>query len=273
MRVGRNQIQIARRADLYEYLLRYHPDSVKKAGFGRLQHKQHDSLIITQGKGFCHNSRNKTGNGVDYLMEYHGYSFQRAVAALATFAGAAEPVQRVTTYTKPETTSGAFKRVFAYLTVTRKIPRDVVTELIAKKLLSEDLQHNCVFASDACNYSELVGTLSDVRFKGIAPGSDADGYWVAGNVDADTVYICESAIDAVSLFAIQKTIAPERAAAVASIGGLKPAAVRRLQERFSTCVIAVDNDDAGEKFAATFPELRRIKSKWKDWNEDLCKSY
>ena len=76
MRVGRNQIQTARRADLYEYLLRYHSDSVKKADAVRLQHVVYDSLIITKGKGWVRNSQSETGNGIDYLMEYHGYTFQ-----------------------------------------------------------------------------------------------------------------------------------------------------------------------------------------------------
>lgn len=275
MRVGRNQIQAARIADLHDYLLQYHAETVKKAGHNRLQNVEHDSLIITKGKGYCHNSISETGNGVDYLTKYLGYSFQRAVAALASFSGSTGQIYRPEKYKRPESVSGAYKRVFAYLTVTRKIPRDIVTNLIAKKLLSEDVQHNCVFASDSSNYAELVGTLSDIRFKGIAPGSDSDGYWLMGNANAETVYICESAVDAISLCAIQSTIAPERAnmAAFASIGGLKPAAVRRLQERFATCVLAVDRDDAGDNFATTFSELRRIKPKSKDWNEDLCKTY
>lgn len=273
MRVGRKQIQAARIADLHDYLLQYHAETVKKAGHNRLQNVDHDSLIITKGKGYCHNSINETGNGVDYLTRYLGYSFQRAVAALAAFSGESGEIFVQETYKRPESVSGAYKRAFAYLTVTRKIPREIVTELISKKLLSEDVQHNCVFTSESNNYAELVGTLSDIRFKGIAEGSDSDGYWLMGNVDAETVYICESAIDAISLFAIQKAISDERAktAAFVSIGGLKPAAVRRLQERFGTCVLAVDRDEAGNIFSAGFPELRRIKPKSKDWNEDLCK--
>ncbi len=272
MRVGRNQIQAARVADLYDYLLRHHAETVKKAGHNRLQNVDHDSLIITKGKGYCHNSINETGNGIDYLTRYLDYSFQRAVTALAAFSGVQEPNTPPTVYKHPESVSGAYKRVFAYLTITRKIPRDVVTRLISEKLLSEDPQHNCVFATGFCNYAELVGTLSNVRFKGIVPGADSDGYWLMGNPQAKTVYICESAIDAISLFCVARSLRDNSDLAYASIGGLKPAAVRRLQERFSECVLAVDRDDAGDIFAASFPELRRIKPKNKDWNEDLCKT-
>lgn len=271
MRVGRNQIQAARVADLHDYLLQYHGETVKKAGHNRLQNVDHDSLIITKGKGYCHNSINETGNGVDYLTKYLGYSFQRAVAALAAFSGVQEPTPARETYKRPESVSGAYKRVFAYLTITRKIPKDVVTRLISEKLLSEDPQHNCVFASSCCNYAELVGTLSDVRFKGIVPGADSDGYWLMGNPRAQTVYICESAIDAISLFCVARSHRDNSDLAYASIGGLKPAAVRLLQERFAECVLAVDRDEAGDNFAASFPELRRIRPKSKDWNEDLCK--
>ncbi len=270
MRVGRNQIQAARRADLHDYLLQYHSETVKKAGHNRLQHIDHDSLIITKGKGYCHNSINETGNGVDYLTKYLDYSFQRAVAALAAFSGVQEPIAYAEPYQRPKTLQGAYKRVFAYLTVTRKIPRDVVTELISQNLLAEDPQHNCVFVSSSCDYAELVGTLSDVRFKGIVPGSDSDGYWLMGNPNAKTVYICESAIDAISLFSVARALRDNSDLAYVSIGGLKPAAVRRLQEQFSECVLAIDRDDAGDKFAQAFPELRRIRPKFKDWNEDLC---
>lgn len=270
MRVGRNQIQAARVADLYEYLLQYHSDTVKKAGAGRLQSIDHGSLIITKEKGYCHNSQSETGNGVDYLTKYLGYSFQRAVAALASFSGQEGHLYAPSSYKRPESISGAYKRVYAYLTIKRRIPRETITRLINQKLLSEDTQHNCVFASDCCNYAELVGTLSDIRFKGISPGSDSDGYWLMGNSEANTVYICESAIDAISLFCIAKKIKDNSGLAYVSIGGLKPAAVKKLMERFSECVIAVDRDSAGDEFAATFPELRRIKPKLKDWNEDLC---
>lgn len=269
MRVGRNQIQAARVADLHDYLLRYHGDTVKKAGHNRLQHIDHDSLIITKGKGYCHNSINETGNGIDYLTRYLDYSFQRAVAALAAFSGVQEPENPPTAYKRPEGISGAYKRVFAYLTTTRGIPKDVVSRLIEEKLLSEDPQHNCAFISNSCDYAELVGTLSDVRFKGIVPGSESDGYWLMGDPKAATVYVCESAIDAVSLFCVARSYRDNSDLAYASIGGLKPAAVRRLQERFPECVIAVDRDDAGNAFAESFPELRRIKPKNKDWNEDL----
>ena len=92
MRVGENQKKAARVADLYGYLLQYHPNTVKSAGQNRLQHIEHDSLIITKGLGYVHNSKGETGNSIDYLMRYLGYSFQRAVAALAAFDGEYMPI-------------------------------------------------------------------------------------------------------------------------------------------------------------------------------------
>ena len=274
MRVGRDMITAARVADLHDYLLKYHADTVKRAGHNRLQNIEHDSLIITKGKGFVHNSINRSGNGIDYLTEYLGYSFTRAVAALAAFSVGNGYTATETPYKPPEAAKNAFRRVFAYLTVTRGIPRTVVTKLIADKLLIEDEQHNCCFVSKQCNYAELNGTYTNIRFKGISEGSESNGYWLIGNESADTVYICESAIDAVSLFALAQKKQPNNDSyAVASIGGLKPAAVHRLMQDFKTCVIAVDNDAAGDIFAEEFSNLRRIKPNNKDWNEDiLCKT-
>lgn len=282
MRVGRNQIQAARRADLYEYLLRYHPDSVKKADHSRLQHVAHDSLIITKGMGWVRNSQSETGNGIDYLMEYHGYTFQRAVAALATFAGeycdeeTCKEIRTTPTYSNtpqeakkepfktPNRIDGRFTRVFAYLSNTRKLDIKIIQHLIDKNLLYEDERHNCVFFSAQSQYAELVGTLSQKRFKGIAAGSDEDGYWMFG-ATGGKIYVCESAIDAASLFQLRR----ERAG-YASIGGLKPESIKRIQADFpsSEIILAVDADDAGDKFSAKLPDLQRITPTiGKDWND------
>lgn len=271
MRVGEEQKKAARKADLYGYLLQYHSDTVQKSGHNRLQNKEHDSLIITKGKGYCHNSINETGNGIDYLMKYLGYSFTRAVAVLANFGGFEDSAGETISPAPSKAFNGNFKRVFAYLTKTRGIPAAVVDSLIKKKLLYEDERHNCVFNSADCNYSELVGTLSNIRFKGISPQSDSDGYWMYGAELPNTIYICESAIDAISLSVIQTRIRDTSDIAWISIGGLKPAAVNRLIHIYDDdrCVLAIDNDEAANKFAAAFPTLRRIKPKAKDWNEDI----
>ena len=271
MRVGEQQKKAARRADLYGYLLTYHADTVQKSGHNRLQNKEHDSLIITKGKGYCHNSINESGNGIDYLIKYLGYSFTRAVAVLADFGGFVDSAEETTPSAPSKAFNGNFSRIFAYLTKTRGIPAAAVDSLIKKKLLYEDERHNCVFISADCNYSELVGTLSNIRFKGISPQSDSDGYWLHGAELPNTLYICESAIDAISLSVIQTRIKDTSDIAWVSIGGLKPAAVNRLIQTYDAerCVLAIDNDTAADKFAAAFPTLRRIKPKFKDWNEDI----
>ena len=165
MRVGEDQKRAARRADLYGYLLQYHSDTVQKSGHNRLQNREHDSLIITKGKGYCHNSINETGNSIDYLIKYLGYSFTRAVAVLADFQGFCSSTEETTPSVPSKPFKGNFRRVFAYLTKTRGIPAAVIDSLIKQNLLYEDENHNCVFSSLDCNYAELVGTLSNIRFK------------------------------------------------------------------------------------------------------------
>lgn len=271
MRVGRNQIQSARKADLYEYLLCYHSDTVQKCGHNRLQNNEHDSLIITRGKGYVHNSINQSGNAIDYLTKYLGYDFTRAVAILSHFEGVSINSEEELPSTMPKAYNGNFRRIFGYLNKTRGIPNNTIQELVNDKLLYEDERHNCVFCSVDCTYSEIVGTLSEIRFKGIPKNSDSDGYWKFGAEFPERLYICESAIDAISLAVIQSKIKSVPGVAWVSIGGLKPAAINRLIATYdeSRCVLAIDNDDAGDKMAAAFNQLRRIKPKGKDWNEDL----
>lgn len=287
MRVGRNQIQAARRADLYEYLLRYHPNTVKRADHSRLQHIDHDSLIITKGMGFCHNSKGETGNGVDFLTRYLGYDFPRAVAALSTFEGECfrEDIHQTSSNTltdtsqnakkapfkAPERFDGPFTKVWAYMTKTRKIDAKIVQFLFDKGLLYEEYdqkhdKHNCIFLSQNAEYAEKNGTLSNVKFKGSVANVDEDGYWMFGATDSK-IYVCESAIDAVSLYQLRH----ERAG-YASIGGLKDKALHRIQADFPSAeiVIAVDADSAGDAFAAKHTELKRILPEGaNDWNELL----
>jgi len=265
MRVGRNQIQAARIADLYGYLIKYHRDTVISGGVGRLRHVDHDSLIITQGKGFCHNAINESGNGIDYLTKYLGYSFQRAVVALADFG----PVNDIPiTYNGlrvPERATGAFKQAYAYL-MARGIDSDLISALVHDDLIYQ-AAHNNNICFKADDFIELCGVLTDRRFKGIASGSAPDGYWHFGS--GETAYVCESAIDAMSLYCLHSVQGKPAPAQYCSMAGLKQATLDRILKTYINVILCVDNDSAGDAFATANDGLERRVPQFKDWNEDL----
>ena len=119
----------------------------------------------------------------------------------------------------------------------------------------------------------------DIKFKKIAQGSDPDGFWLIGDKNADTVYVCESAIDAISLMMLHQKYAPQEKACYASMGGLKDQAVEHLKTLFKNVIIAVDNDYSADEFREKHDDLYNIipsekigrnNQKTKDWNDILC---
>ena len=113
--------------------------------------KEHDSLSIRFGySGYMRFSNQETGNSIDFLVRYLGYSFRDAVKALA---GYSEPVlnsrsvnQEIRDICIPEKAEPPFTRVFAYLTIQRGIPADLVRQLFHKHLLYQEKKTgNAVF--------------------------------------------------------------------------------------------------------------------------------
>jgi len=273
-KVSLDDIRKARKSDLLGYLQARHPDKIVPAGAGRARFVDHDSCVITRGLGYCHNSRNETGNSIDFLVNYLGYSFADAVEALCAFGGFAvsavsdaKPLPMVL----PARVEGPYQRLYAYLT-GRGISADTITRLVDSRLLYEDAEHhNAVFVAKDLDFAELHGTLTQIRYKSVVSGSDPDGYWSCGATDnPETAYVCESAIDAVSLAELQY----DPHARYCSIAGVKPNAVRRIIRDFPTSkvILAVDNDEAGSNLCDQFPDLSRQSPNLKDWNDDLRNS-
>lgn len=287
MRVGRDIIKCARRANLRAFLEDNYPDTVKTIGINRAQSRAHDSLIITDNFGWYRHSTEEHGNAVDYLVQYLGYDFVSAVRVLLPYAPDYEDIicdtivapkkhiasdketsKKTKDFKLPEKCSGPYARVYAYLSETRKIPTYIIDDMIEDKILYQDKRGNCVFNSCVCNYAELRGTSTygDKPFKQIAAGSESDGYWKYPTRKKRKAYICESAIDAISL----RAILGESSAAYVSMGGLKASALERITDEYDTCVIAVDNDEAGNEFYSKHcAGMERIVPVNKDWNEDL----
>ena len=90
---------------------------------------------------------------------------------------------------------------------------------------------------------------------------------------AETVYVCESGIDAISLYELHRMDGHDTNAWYASIGGVaKQKAIDRIKNKYffnENVIIAVDNDEAGEKCRTRNPDLKSIIPIHKDWNEDL----
>ena len=159
-----------------------------------------------------------------------------------------------------------------YLTA-RGIPEETVLFLIQKGLLYQDSPHgNAVFVTPDEDYCEIRGT-GNKPFHGCREKRPYNFWYFLTDVKPETAYICEAAIDAVSLMLIHKQQGKTAPAVYVSIGGVaNQQTIDRLKKRIPT-VLAVDNDPAGKECRARNPEIPALIPVRKDWNDDLRNSY
>lgn len=200
------------------------------------------------------------------------------------------------------------EQIITYLT-GRGISNETVKMLISKGLLYQDENNNAVFVNSEFDWGEIrrTDTLADYKcvhensclkfwnaednglcesrtyckryksntFRSILKNSRRDGFWwfQSGNSPAAFIYICESAIDAISLYELNQLEGSNLNAVYVSIGGAnKQAAIDRIKSKKCDrmVVIATDNDVTGNECRdRNFPDAYSKMPKNKDWNEDL----
>lgn len=210
----------------------------------------------------------------------------------------------------PKPLDGRYRNLYAFLTA-RKIPADVIQLLIDRGLLYQSEKwNNVIFVSPQGDYCELRGTNSyaDHRCRKrneCERYSSADHRWCSQMAfcqdykpdpfhgcrktrpdrfwyfdpkpgePSEYIYICEAAIDAVSLYVIHQRKKNNGGKSVyVSIGGVaNQQAIDRLVRgsKHRKVVLAVDNDQAGQDCRDRNPDLAYVLPKNKDWNDDLKK--
>lgn len=270
MSYTKEQQEQAWQADVVEYLLRYHRSDVKKEGsFLRLKA---DKKVVFKGRSYFDNGKCEHGGPVDALMKYFGYTAERAIVALAGGEGTeTKPTEKkkkgMPHYADmPKPTSERYSRVWAYLHRTRGIPSDMINELMKRHLLYQDERANAVFINPAGDTAEIRGTNSYVPFKSTRRTKQGGFWWYQPEGEhAERAYICESAIDAISLFLL---IGDRQAVYVSMAGVGNTAIIDRIARRMPT-VICTDNDQAGDEVRMRYGWLYTIRPYGKDFNDDL----
>ena len=282
MQVTKEQIQLARQVDLVPFLLEYFPGKVRKVGISVCLRDNKSIYIRSGSSGYKDYSTNETGNAIDLLTKHLNVNFVDAVILLCssgyTTSCAADRYVSMSSSDSialPAAVAPPYKNVFAYLLHHRKIPAECISMLMSENLLYQDDHNNAVFVNYERDYAEIRGTLTlegTKPFHGCRKKSP-DRFWYLHphiTTKVRRVYICESAIDAISLYIIHEEhkIKTDENAYV-SIGGVANyKTIDRVSSRIDT-VLAVDNDKAGDLCAMRYTSLCRIKPEAKDWNEDL----
>lgn len=288
--VSRNEIRLARAAPLYEFLVARHMDLFRKCG-SSLYMIEHDGIYIKQGfPGFNDFSSDQQGNPIDFLMQYLGYSFVDAVRLLndqypayfkrecegdnTNVDGLVRVADHSETIQLPAVAQKPYKNMYAYL-MKRGIPAQVIRELEAQNLIYQEKgTNNIVFLNKEKDYCELRGTFTYAEhpYHGCRKlGPDRFWYMSGDGGKPQKAYVCEAAIDAISLYIIHWRTRKAENALYVSIGGVaNQRAILRVKEMLPV-VLAVDNDCAGDNCRERNPDLPSIVPVNKDWNEDLLR--
>lgn len=283
--------------------------------------KEYPGLCINpdQNQWYYHyTNTGRTNNSLDCLTLVLGRDFKQAVYELTghdvTEKRSADfPKSNAPKYTSPPIIDSTAKekkalkmpehaqnmrQMFAYFCQTRKIPYNIVEELVHAKLLyqSQNIVHttvngtpqtfknaNAVFVhrseTGEIIGGEIQGCNSFKRYKGIVAGTGESAFMFtpvpSKNGKPKRAYIFESAIDLMSFYAFCDKKKIEGSIFV-SMAGLKPTVPKKLEEQGVKIISCVDNDDAGRKFESEngFQRSASVKSfldekGFKDWNELL----
>ena len=238
-------------------------------------------VISVTGQKFMNWTQDTGGGGaIDLVMQLRRYDFKTAVFWLsANFPDYPIPA--------PETTACVPKQALAlpkrddtrvpqiknYLRQQRCIPAELIDFLVRSTKLYADDRANAVFLllgkEKTVVGAELRGT-SHSRWHGLAPGSRKDlGYFSVAAAGAVKVVLCESAIDAISYFALQ----PNCTALSTAGANPNPGWLSILVNKGFDIYCGFDSDDTGDSVAdrmiRLYPTVKRLRPPNKDWNEVL----
>lgn len=243
---------------------------LKKGSYYTL--KEHDSVMISlKRKKYWQNSNPSGGRAlgtggsvIDFAMNFGGYSRDEAIRELIRFGNIRydnEPMIKQTRELRkteninielnlPEA-SDSVRNVFAYLIKTRAIAKEVVTELMKRQMIYQDIHKNCVFVGydidnmDKVVYACLRGTNTYKQFRGDVQGCDySKGIYVQNG--SEKLVVAEAFIDAMSIMTINGK--DWKKYDYIALGGTgKYEAIKTYLDKGKTkkLLIATDNDKGG----------------------------
>lgn len=281
------QKQRANAVDLVDFL---HRQGEKLLKSGREKRLASDHSITVRGNQWFDHASEKGGCAIDFVQMFYGKSFPDAVTMLLN--GEQGQAYRPSEQRRPEPPKpfvlpeahSDMRRVYAYLTKTRCIDREVVSFFAKAKMLYEDSKyHNAVFVGfdqdGIARHAHKRGTYTQGEpFKGNIDSCDPRySFHYTGR--SDTVYVFEAPIDLLSFLSLYQKDWQQHSY-VALCGVSEHALLQLLSEQpqVQKIGLCLDNDKAGIKARERITNIlaergyRNVFSLFshqKDWNEDL----
>lgn len=296
------EIRQAHEVDMVEFLENYlgmEHGFYRSAG-GEYRSKEHSGLAVhPDGRQWSWFSHAIDGNdAIDFLQRYEKMTFYDAVEVLLREYPVITNVtenRRNCNENECETPSpllfepdksSSYRRLYAYLTKTRCIDREIVCSLIHDDKMYQDERGNIVFRGfdefGNVRYATRRGTYSGKRFCRECRGSDKRYGFRFGDDRTDMVYVFESPIDGMSHATMElHTVGEWKEKCRLSLGGVSDAALEeylRTHPHVKKIILCLDNDESGnsaaDKMMRKYDELgysvERETPRMKDFNEDLC---
>ena len=251
----------------------------------RKWHTPEGVLSVTGAKFMNWNCGRGGGGAIDLAMQLHHLDFKAAVDWLVEhFPGVVpEPVVTPTPRLSPQLPSpdpSKLQRVRQYLVHQRALAPALLEPLIQSGTLYADARANAVFLllgkENSPVGAELRGTTARL-WRGLAPGSQKDlGCFAvpippSSNLQnaASPIILCESAIDALSSFALHPHCR------CLSTAGARPSPLwlQPLLNQTAPIYCGFDADPTGDLMAASMialhPAVKRLRPPAHDWNDVL----
>jgi|TARA_Y100000310_G_C20536336_1_gene741047 hypothetical protein len=245
-------------------------------------HKWHtlQGILSVNGTKFINWNRGMGGGGaIDLVIHLHRCGFQQALHWLEGHVPAASspppPSAIQPNWRLPAPDPNRLPRVRDYLRTQRRLPAALIEGLVQSATLYADDRANAVFLllgkDNLPVGAELRGTSSRL-WRGMAPGSRKDlGFFSIPTAPGNKVILCESAIDAISCFALY----PQYRCISTAGARPNPLWLPSLIQETPQVYCGFDADPTGEAMAqamiALHPTVQRLPPSRHDWN-DLLKS-
>ena len=264
--------------------------------------KEHDSVRIDPIKNiFFQNSTGARGSIIDFALTFTSLPLGEILADFEKRVYSGNNVKKEIIdkkFVKDESQMPAekllvlprkdvnMKNVFAYLIKQRMIDKDIVGEMVHRKMLYQDQRKNCVFVSyknKEAVFATIRGTNTYKKYVGDAKGCDYSHSFFIDN-RADKLLITESVIDAMSKMELFKMASVDyhlyNYLVIAGTGKFEAALKYHINKRnYEEIRICTDNDSAGLLCAINIDKFlynNKFKGKiikdlprYKDVNDDL----
>ena len=239
-------------------------------------------VISVNGQKFMNWTLGTSGGGaIDLVIHLQGVGFKDAVFWLCNNFSSTSTQQssqkqsypQKQTLKLPQRDDGKLLQVIHYLRDQRRIPKELIDNLIESGKLYADVRANAVFLllgkEKRIVGAELRGTCG-TKWRGMSPGSQKNqGCFYLVGTSTKKMVLCESAIDAVSCFVLH----PEYTAISTSGATANPAWLQNFITKGCEIYCGFDSDRTGnmlaDKMIRLYPSIKRLHPSRHDWNEVL----